>query len=409
MVDKFGHDWLVQSTAFHPDFLNLKLLEMLNAATLEEAVAIAHTAGMPTMNLILVDSEGNIGWTLMGGIPQRPLPASQRLMNHEEPWEWSGRVPARQIPRLINPGGGRIWSTNNRILGRQLVDLLGDGGYPYDGRDTVIHEKLHAADRFDETALLDIQLSPQTSVFDRWRAWLTQLETEGRWTPGQLPYPELWEDVLQNDGRALPESRGYFFLRRFRYQLAESVFNRLLGGINLKWTTFGFRWDEPLYQILTTSAGQQLDPEGSDWMNSLDEAFEETVNWLNSEYGSVERARWGARNQLRLKHPLSRALPVLSPLLDMPTREVPGDSYAPRVQGTAFGASQRMVVSPEHPEDGIFHMPTGQSGHFLSPFYRAGHTDWLEGRPSPLLPGTPRHRRTLVPGHPPDGPVSGNP
>ena len=59
----------------------------------------------------------------------------------------------------------------------------------------------------------------------------------------------------------------------------------------------------------------------------------------------------------------------------------------PRVQAPNFGASERMVVSPGHEADGIIHMPGGQSGHPLSPFWGAGHEDWVRGRPTPFLPG----------------------
>ena len=62
-----------------------------------------------------------------------------------------------------------------------------------------------------------------------------------------------------------------------------------------------------------------------------------------------------------------------------------------------MGASQRMVVAPGHEEDGIVHMPGGQSGHPLSPFWGAGHGDWAAGRPSPFLPGEARHTLELVP------------
>ena len=57
-----------------------------------------------------------------------------------------------------------------------------------------------------------------------------------------------------------------------------------------------------------------------------------------------------------------------------------------------------MVVAPGHEADGIVHMPGGQSGHLLSPFWAAGHTDWVEGRPTPFLPGPAAYRVTLPPG-----------
>ena len=66
------------------------------------------------------------------------------------------------------------------------------------------------------------------------------------------------------------------------------------------------------------------------------------------------------------------AVPLLSRWIDMPALELPGDAYMPRVQGLSAGASERLVVSPGREEHAIFHMPTGQSGHPLSPHYADG-------------------------------------
>ena len=74
-----------------------------------------------------------------------------------------------------------------------------------------------------------------------------------------------------------------------------------------------------------------------------------------------------------------------------------GDSFMPRVQGRGSGASERLVVSPGREEDGILHMPGGQSGHPLSPYFLKGHMDWVEGKATPLLPGPAEHRLELVP------------
>ena len=68
----------------------------------------------------------------------------------------------------------------------------------------------------------------------------------------------------------------------------------------------------------------------------------------------------------------------------------------PRVQMPGFGASERMVVSPGHESEGIYHQPGGANGNPLSPFYRAGHEDWVKGRATPFLPGPIRHKLTLT-------------
>ena len=81
----------------------------------------------------------------------------------------------------------------------------------------------------------------------------------------------------------------------------------------------------------------------------------------------------------------------------MEPRPLPGDANMPRVQTPSFGASERFAVSPGREEQGYMQMPGGQSGHPLSPFYRAGHLAWENGEPTPFLPGPPAHHLTLTP------------
>ena len=42
-------------------------------------------------------------------------------------------------------------------------------------------------------------------------------------------------------------------------------------------------------------------------------------------------------------------------------------------------------------------MATGQSAHPLSPWFDAGHEDWVHGRPSPWLPGDAEYTLQLAP------------
>ena len=68
----------------------------------------------------------------------------------------------------------------------------------------------------------------------------------------------------------------------------------------------------------------------------------------------------------------------------MPDDPLPGDVYTPRAHSPRTGPSERMAVSPGHEEDGILHMPTGQSGHPLSPHFGTITTrGWTASRPVP--------------------------
>ena len=77
-----------------------------------------------------------------------------------------------------------------------------------------------------------------------------------------------------------------------------------------------------------------------------------------------------------------------------------GGAKPATVVGKIITLEAKMIVSFVSPGDeanGLMHMPTGQSGHPLSKFYRKGHDEWVHGRPSPFLPGEPQHTLELVP------------
>jgi penicillin amidase len=134
------------------------------------------------------------------------------------------------------------------------------------------------------------------------------------------------------------------------------------------------------------------------WQEFMVEAMRENIRYFEENYdGALVDRSWGERNTARIQHPLSRAVPMLSRFLDMPSEPLGGDVDMPRAQGPTFGASERFSVAPGDEANGLMHMPTGQSGHPLSDYYRDGHEDWVRGRPSPFLPGDTRHKLTLLP------------
>jgi penicillin amidase len=135
-------------------------------------------------------------------------------------------------------------------------------------------------------------------------------------------------------------------------------------------------------------------------------AVDATVEYFRRQGADLGARTWGERNTASIRHPLFGAIPLVGRLLDMSRDQLPGDANMPRFQTPDFGASERMIVSPGHEDHGIFHMPCGQSGHPLSPFYRAGHRAWVRGEATPFLPGPTVHTLTLFPvgGH---GPSAG--
>jgi penicillin amidase len=151
------------------------------------------------------------------------------------------------------------------------------------------------------------------------------------------------------------------------------------------------------WPLVTQQPLNLLPPRFDSWDALFEDAAKEVRDSLASQ-GPLPARNWGEQNTAHICHPLAGALPGFAKrVLCMPFEPLRGDTHMPRVQSPDMGASERMVVSPGHEDDGIIHMPGGQSGHPLSPFWGAGHGDWVHGRATPFLPGTAEHALRIVP------------
>ncbi|MDX1678508.1 penicillin acylase family protein, partial [Arsukibacterium sp.] len=193
---------------------------------------------------------------------------------------------------------------------------------------------------------------------------------------------------------------GYTLVRQFRQQVLEQMFaplSALLEQHGSRSAHLKYSLETPAWIMLHARRPDTLPAGFSDWQQLLLQAVFASKQQLEQQYGSLEDSRWGKHNQANIRHPLSSAVPLMGDWLNMPASELAGDRHMPRVQLPAFGQSQRMVVAPGQEQDGILTIPSGQSGHPLSPFYRADHQYWLNEVALPFLPGPKKYQLRLVP------------
>jgi len=244
--------------------------------------------------------------------------------------------------------------------------------------------------------MLRIQLDDRSALMLSWQKLLLSLLDE----PALAGHPEraqFKQLVTDWNGRASVDAVGYRLVRGFHDQLAQSVWTMMLNGLQLPVAQnyVPSRFDDALWLLASRQPMHLLAPSYSDWRQFLLEQVDETIKELHESCPKLESCTWGARKPVHIQHPLSNAIPLLSHFLDMPQMQLPGDHDMPRVQDGSVGASERFAVSPGHEDQGYIHLPGGQSGHPLSPYYRAGFMDWALGNPSPFLPGPSEHRLTL--------------
>jgi penicillin amidase len=386
-------------TAHYAEAVNTGLADMEGVGTIEQALAVAQQAGIPVQNLLLASADGRIAWTPMGRIPRRASNYDPRLpADWSAPGSgWQSWYEGAEVPRVVDPESGRLWTANARTVDGEALHRLGDGGYTIGARAGQIRDQLLAHERVTETDLYAVQLDDRALFLERWHELLSA-------TLKDREEPELkamLAALADWDGHASPHSRAYRIVRDFRLRVHArflQLFDAPLREVDPAWVWPSLPQIEgAVWRTLSERPAYLLPRNFPSWDDWLLACAHDSLKRLD-QYGlQPDAASWGLQNATAIRHPLSRALPGMGWLLDMPREELPGDQYMPRVQGPTFGASERMVVSPGREEDGILQMPGGQSGHPLSPYYGAGHSDWARGKPTPFLPGKVEHRIELTP------------
>jgi penicillin amidase len=397
---KLAYRWLGQDLDYS---IGTTLLAFENMRSVAEAIDAAHHAFIPNQNFVVADDKGHIGWTIAGRVPKRVgFDGREPTSWADGSRYWDGQVAQDDIPTLIDPPNGRIWTANSRIIGGPGYEILGGSGYALGIRAQEIRDDLLAKDHFLESDLLAIQLDIRAPIMNFWREHLLvalKSRTDDTATPALINAIDHWT------GSAEVTSVGYRLIRTYR----ANVISRIYAGYTKELAAASDQkrknqWlsnqGESVARRLLTEQPPKLVPAGyANWGEVIDGAVSDLkADIAKSASGDVSKYSWGAQNRSSIHHPLALAIPALSVFLDPPVDPLPGDTNTVRVASPSHGASERLVVSPGHEDTGLYHMPSGQSGHPLSPYYNLGHQDWVRGTPSPLLPAAPRWTLNLVPG-----------
>lgn len=394
-----GNALALRWTAQLPGALNFGLADMARAGNLDEGLAVADTAGIPAQNLVIGDRAGRIAWRLTAQMPERAGDCSPTVpLRPEQACRWAGWLAPTENPSVVDPADGVLWTANARVVDGAALALVGDSGYANGARARQIRDALRAGGPFTEADLLAIALDDRTLFLQRWHA-LLQAEAA---RSDDADLRALAAAARDWDAHASEDAVAYRLVRAWRLGVIGRIQDGLTAPAQVALGQGFVMPDLPQIESVAWPLLQQrprhlLPRRFESWDALLADAAREARTQLEAR-GPLSARTWGERNTAAICHPLSAGLPgPLRGLLCMPAEPLRGDGNMPRVQGPDFGASERMVVSPGREAEGYAHMPGGQSGHPLSPFWGAGHEDWVRGRPSPFLPGEARYTLRLSP------------
>ena len=395
-TDAYGREWAMHWTALKPDGVNLELFNLEKCRNLEEVFDTVNSCRLPVMNCVAGDVNGEVGWTLFGSVPNRITIDPVVHYRTDRPENiWKEFLGPNEIPRVVKRERGFVWTANNRVLGDEPYQRMGTGTHAIGSRAYQIREYLASLNRVTAGDMMALQHDIEVPFLDPWKEKLIQ-QVQASSDPQK--YQKLVEIAEGWNGRASVDSEAYLMIRLFRILMAREFFGEIFRHvyeINPEFDSWSFPYEASLLELLNAPPISILPSEYKTW----NKCIEKTLDRLLEEFAGASGGgiRWGDSHRLRVRHPLARVAPVLGRFLNMEETPMEGDSYCPKVINGSHVASMRMISIPGKPELSLFQMPTGQSGHPLSPHYDDLHELWLEKSYLPMQSGSVSKTLRLLP------------
>ena len=380
-----GHVVALAAAALAKDDMTGEAVWRLNRArSWEDFNAALADFHAPHQNVVYADTAGNIGIVAAGRVPIRPAgdglyPVPGWTGEHD----WTGFIPYAELPRLVNPAGGRIVNANHPVVGPDYPYRLGHGDTPH-YRAARIH------------ALLD-------SGASRTPAGAGAMQTDSVSLAARELLPEMLRAVRETDPRsgAIARLRGWDGTMD-RRRAEPLIFVAWLRALNRRLyadetgAAFADLWRlRPVFVHRTLERGDfwcddVATPPRESCREIAGEALDEALFELRARFGDDPAGwRWGDAHYAHFRHPVFGRVPVIDRIADI---RVPADGGAFTVNrgqhrsarddapyASVHGAGYRAVYDLSDLDRSLFIQATGQSGHVNSPHYRDLTPLWRDG------------------------------
>ena len=378
-------------------------LAISRAYSVQDATAAGENYIAPSQNLILAD-RNQIAMKTIGAIPARDaahqskgrLPSYGYLPQNR----WKGRQPYVDNPEFINPQGGILGNTNNKISDKPFPNHVsfewGDSQRINRWQRLMQSRAVHTRESFIEAQLDTVSYTARSLLpligADLWFTGAAAVDgTSERRRQQALELLAAWNGEMNEH---LPEPLLYAaWLRHLQDRLIRDEMGPL---------TSEFTHPNPLFieRVFRDVDGASV------WCDVLQSAPVETCTdiarlalddgliWIDENVGgTVASLRWGDLHQAAHDHPVLGTAPVLNWFVNIRQSTSGGDNTLQRglTSGTGpnpfqnvHSAGYRGVYNFADPDSSVFVSATGQSGHPLSRYYDNLGELWRRGEYIPM-------------------------
>ncbi|MDG1117151.1 MAG: penicillin acylase family protein [Flavimaricola sp.] len=378
-------------------------LALMQSRNINEALEAASQFTAPSQNLTLAD-RNRIAMVTIGAMPRRDAAHQSQgrlpTLGYLPQNRWRGTLPFSANPIFVDPPGGLLGNTNNKIIDRPFPLHVsfewGDTQRIERWRFLMQSREVHTRESFIE-AQLDTVSNAARSLLPLIGAdlWFTgDAAPEG--TPERQRQRALallaeWNGEMNEH---LPEPLIYAAWLR---ALQDRLIRDELGPLAREFPRMDPLFIERVFRDVDGAAVwcdviQSAPTETCTDMARM--ALDDAIVWVTETYGpALESLRWGDAHEATHDHPVLGDVPVLKWFVNIRQSTSGGDNTLQRgrlsgVDPNPFqnvhAAAYRGVYDFADPDSSVFVTSTGQSGHFLSRHYDDLGDLWRRGEYVPM-------------------------
>ena len=364
------------------------------ARTGKDLVEAYRTFTTTPLNLVWGDDSGNIGWKIVGAIPNRTgFDGKYPTPGFTGNFEWNGMIPFDSLPHSENPPSHFIVTANNR-----LADVSWNGSWAPPWRYDRISDLLRGHDKLTADDFESIQRDRVDLFALKLRDALMQAGDGGdndvQWALGEI---RGW------DGAMTANSRPAAIVAAAEVTLARRVFQPLLGN---DYKSFMLLEDNGAYaanEDMLVRPASTLWPGGADSESAtLRASVKDAMALLATRLGDDrDKWRWGALETIEFDHPLGMRGGVLGWYFNRGPFPTEGGRYTVNNSWFDLGdeplqfkvtqiSSYRFIADLADPAGALGMNHSGESDHPASRHYDDLIGPWSRGEYHALDPSYTR-------------------
>jgi penicillin amidase len=354
----------------------LAFYKMGRAQSMEQFKAAVALGKAPGLNVIYADKK-NIGHWIFGDMASKSVRiGSDFILDGSSGLdEYTGLLSFEQKPHSENPVSGQIISANTRPDGTPPMppDMRGDW-QPDDRYKSLTallsNQKKWSVDELKEVQTLNLNMENKLLL----ERMILSLDFLNLWQKEQA---KRYVDILKkwdlvSESNALAPSLYYTWCK----EIIKILLKDLSSEEFVAYTKLPHQWNFFKRVVLN---------EDSSWWKKFDrkkvftEAFNNTIESLRQVLGEDSRNwRWGHLHTIEFVHPIGKMKPFdkifnIGPIeMNGANQEINNLKTSGYNDGFKIkaGPSTRRIIDFKNPEVAFGVLPTGNSGHILSPFYK---------------------------------------